>query len=178
MPAFAELRPLIGHLPNDPLSNFVFSACVLREETAFLFREVHHDRTRFEDADRRAAALRRMVDQHRHAMVGIDFQKVRLELIAAPDIAGDDLVVETELFEQNRNLLAVWRRPKVEIEHRCFLSAGYDFAGCAELRSPALSSRVKPLSHAPPARMLSRRGVLARRPFRRSLWSVRSCWSR
>jgi hypothetical protein len=75
MPAFAELWPLIGHLPNDPLSNFVFSARVLGEEAAFLFREVHHDRTRFKDADRRAAAPRRMVDQHRHAMVRIDFQK-------------------------------------------------------------------------------------------------------
>jgi len=50
------------------------------------------------DADRRAAAPRHMVDQRRHAMVRIDFQKIRFELIAAPDIAGDDLVVETKLF--------------------------------------------------------------------------------
>jgi len=73
----------------------------------------------FEDADRRTAALRRMINQHRHAVVGIDFQKVRLELIAASDIARDNLVVETELFEQNRDFLAVRRRPKVDIEHRC-----------------------------------------------------------
>jgi hypothetical protein len=40
-------------------------------------------------------------------MVGIDLQKVWLELIAATDVARDDFVVETELFEQNGNLLAV-----------------------------------------------------------------------
>ena len=75
----------------------------------------------FENANRGTTAFRRMVDQHRHAMVGIDLQKVRLELIAASDVAGNDLVVETKLFEQDRDLLAVWRRPKVDIEHRYFL---------------------------------------------------------
>src|SRR6516225_485688 len=52
-------------------------------------------------------------------MIRIDIQKVRLELIAPSDIAGDNLVVEPEFFEQNRDFLAVWRRPKVDIEHPC-----------------------------------------------------------
>jgi len=53
-----------------------------------------------------------------HAVVGIDLQKVRFELIAASDIAGDYFVVETELLQQNGDLLAVWRGPKMDIEHR------------------------------------------------------------
>jgi hypothetical protein len=87
-----------------------------------------HDRTRFEDADRRAAAFWRTVDQHRHAMIGVDLQKIRFELIAASDVAGNDFVLDTELFEQNRDFLAVWRRPKVDIEHRCSSLGGGGFA--------------------------------------------------
>ena len=62
-----------------------------------------------------------VVDQDRHAVIGIDLQKVGLELVAAPDIAGNQIVIETQFFEQDRDLLPVRRRPKVEIEHRKLL---------------------------------------------------------
>jgi hypothetical protein len=91
---------------------------VLWEKAAFLFRKIHHDRAGFENADRRAAALGIVVDQHRHPMVGVDLQEFRLELIAAANIARHQIVIETELLEQNCNFLAVWRRPKMKIEHR------------------------------------------------------------
>jgi hypothetical protein len=55
-------------------------------------------------------------------VVGIDLQEFRFELVAAPDIAGDQIVIETQFFEQDRDLLPVRRRPKVEIEHRKLLS--------------------------------------------------------
>src|SRR5215469_17714038 len=105
MATFAEFWALVGHLPDDTLSDFVFAARVLRKKAALLFREVHHDGTRFEDADRCAAALGRMIDQHRHAMIGVHLQEFGGELIAASDVAGNDVVIETKLFEQNRDFL-------------------------------------------------------------------------
>src|SRR5262249_49897304 len=96
MTALAELRALIGHLPHDPLRDLVFSARVLPEKAAFLFCEIHHDRARLEDADRRPAALWLMVDQYRHAVVRVDLQELELELVAAADIAWDEIVVEPQ----------------------------------------------------------------------------------
>jgi hypothetical protein len=48
-----------------------------------------------------------VVDQYRHAVVGIDLQEFGFELVATPDIAGDQIVVETQFFEQGRDLLPV-----------------------------------------------------------------------
>jgi hypothetical protein len=120
MAAFAKLWPLIGHLPDDPLSDFVFPAQILREESTLFLRQIHHDCAGLENADRRAAALWIVVDQHRHAVVGVDLQKLRLELVAAADVARYEIVIETQFLEQDRDFLAVWGRPKMEIEH-CFL---------------------------------------------------------
>ena len=95
MAAFAELWSLIGHLPHDPLRDLVFAAQILRPEAPDLLGDVHHDRARFEHRDRRAAAFRAMVDHNRHAVVGVHLEEFRGELIAALDVAGDDLVLET-----------------------------------------------------------------------------------
>src|SRR5262249_28277648 len=122
MAAFAELGSLISHLPDYPLRDLVFAAHILRPEPPFLFGEIHHDGAGFENADRCAATLRVVVDQYRHAVVGIDLQKVGLELVAPPDIAGDEIVIETQFFEQNGDLFPVGRRPKMQIEHRELLS--------------------------------------------------------
>jgi hypothetical protein len=45
--------------------------------------------------DRRAAAFRVVVDHDRHPVVRVHLQEFRGELIAALDVAGDDLVLET-----------------------------------------------------------------------------------
>ncbi len=54
--------------------------------------------------------------QDRHAVVGIEFEEIRRELIAPPDVARDDLVVQTCLFEENRNFLAVRCRPVMKMQ--------------------------------------------------------------
>ena len=95
MTALAELRPLIGHLPHDPLGDLVFAAQILRPEPPGLLGDVHHDRARFEHRDRRTAPFRVMIDHDRHAVVGVHLKEFRGELIAALDVAGDDLVLET-----------------------------------------------------------------------------------
>jgi hypothetical protein len=90
MAAFAELRTLVGHLPDQPLGHGVFAAQVLRIEFADLLGEVHHDRAGLEDRDRLAAAGRVAVDQDRHAVVGVHLEEFGRELVAAADIAGHD----------------------------------------------------------------------------------------
>src|SRR5436305_13235510 len=91
MAALAELWALIGHLPHDPLVHLVLAAQILRPEAPRLLGDVHHDRARLEHRDRRAAALWSMVDHRRHAVVRVHLQKFGRELIAALDVAGDDL---------------------------------------------------------------------------------------
>src|SRR5579863_5974216 len=49
MAAFAELGSLVGHLPHDPLRDFVFPVKVLGPELPSLLGDVHHDRARFEN---------------------------------------------------------------------------------------------------------------------------------
>ena len=42
--AFAALRPLVGHLPDQPLDDLMLRPRRLREELPFLFGDIHHDR--------------------------------------------------------------------------------------------------------------------------------------
>ena len=43
MAEFAELRALIGHLPDDPLGDFDLPCEFLRIEATDLVGEIHHD---------------------------------------------------------------------------------------------------------------------------------------
>ncbi len=122
--ALAALWTLVGHLPDHPLGDLIFAARILRPEPAVLFGDVHHHRARFEDRDRLPAAQRLMVDQGGHAIVGTDFQKSVLELIAAADVDRHDIVGNAELFEQDGHLLAVGRRGVMNIDHGETPSAG------------------------------------------------------
>src|SRR5437660_5028509 len=118
MAALAELWALIGHLPHDPLGHLILAAQILRPEAPRLLGDVHHDRARLEHRDRRAAALWSMVDHRRHAVVRVHLQKFGRELIAALDVAGDDLVLKPAFFQQDGDFLAVGGRPVMQIEHR------------------------------------------------------------
>src|SRR5262249_8791073 len=76
----------IGQLPADPLGNIVSAAHILWVEASSLFREIHHDRARFEDRDRRTTAHRLVVNDRRHPAVWRNSQKVGGELIAFADV--------------------------------------------------------------------------------------------
>ena len=67
--------------------------------------------------DRLAATVRFVVDHRRHAIVGTDAQKVRLELIPAADVARHDAVGQGELFQKDGDFLAVGRWPVVQVDH-------------------------------------------------------------
>ncbi len=111
-------RPEPAHLPEQPLDRFGAASHVARDELAGLVGEIEQDRARFEHRDRLAAAGGRVVDQRRDAVVGRHRQKVRLELLALADVHRLDVVGEAGLLEEDRDLVAVRRRPIVEVEHR------------------------------------------------------------
>ena len=64
------------------------------------------------------------IDDRRHAVVGRDRQKLRLELIALGDVDRDHGVGQPALLEHDRDLPAVRRRPVIEVDRRLPL------AGC------------------------------------------------
>src|SRR5262249_57689701 len=88
------------------------------EEQAGVAGEVLEDGARLEERERRATAVRLVVDDRRHAVVGADAQEIRLELLAASEVDGDGAIREPALLEHDAGLPAVRCRPIVEIDHR------------------------------------------------------------
>ena len=58
-----------------------------------------------------------VIDDRRHAVIGIELEELVVELVATPDIERDDVVWKAALFEQDGDFLAVGRRPVIEIDH-------------------------------------------------------------
>src|SRR5262249_52677902 len=110
-------RPKAAHLPEQPLDGLVALARVGGEELAGLLGEIDQHRARFEHRDRLAAVLRLVVDQRRNAVVGRDRQELRLELLALADVDRNDLVLESGLLEEHRDLVAFRRGPIVQLDH-------------------------------------------------------------
>src|ERR1700759_1247023 len=120
MALFAQLGPLIGQLPPDPLSNVVFAARILRVESSGLLGEIHHDRPGFKNRDRGTATHWLVVDDRRHPAIWRNLQKFGGELVPAADIDRFDRVKDPQLFKENDDLLAVSGRPEIEVDHRAF----------------------------------------------------------
>ena len=99
MAAFAGFGPLVGHLPDDPLHRFGFASDIAREELTRLFGNIEHDGTGLEHHNRLTAANWVVIDQNRHAVIGVHLEEFGGELIAPADIAGNDLVRFAEFFE-------------------------------------------------------------------------------
>src|SRR5579883_2687213 len=110
-------RPEPAHLPEQPLQHVEAAAQILGQELARLLCEIDEDGARFEDAHRRAAAGRIVVDDRRYAIVRRDLEEVRLELVALADIDAVDLVGKPGLLEKQGDLVPVRRRPVIEMDH-------------------------------------------------------------
>src|SRR5262249_58278549 len=81
-----------------------------------------------------------VIDDRRHAVVGRDGQKLRLELVALGDVDRDHGVREGALLEHDRDLPTIGRRPVIEVDgfllarmpcrlERCGGAAGLAHAG-------------------------------------------------
>jgi len=116
-----------AHLPEQPLRHGLPTADVLRQEAAGLLGEVQEDGARLEQADWLAAIARCGIDDRRHSVVRRDGEKVGLELIAGADVDRVDRVVQSRFLQEHRDLVAVRRRPVVEVDHYGLLGL---FANC------------------------------------------------
>jgi hypothetical protein len=56
------------------------------------------------------------IDQHRHPVVRIDREELRLELVTAADVAGDDFVRQVRFFQKDGDFLAVRGGPIVQVK--------------------------------------------------------------
>jgi DNA-binding Lrp family transcriptional regulator len=106
-----------AHMPEQPLQNLDATAEVSRNELRRLLREVEQDRAGLEDADRRTRLSRIVIDDGGNAVVWRKAQKVRLELVAGTDVHRHDLVRKPGFLEKDRDLVAVGRRPVVQVDH-------------------------------------------------------------
>src|SRR5262249_16016481 len=93
------------------------AAQVLCDELSGLLREIEQDRARFEHRDGRPAARRIMIHDGGNPVVGRDLQERALELVSLTDIHGENLIRQSGLFEKNRHLVAVRRRPVLHVDH-------------------------------------------------------------
>src|SRR5260221_9809138 len=74
-------RPEPAHLPEQPLQHLEAAAQILWQELAGLLAEIDEDGARFEDADRRPAARRFVVDHGGHVVFWADTWENRLSLL-------------------------------------------------------------------------------------------------
>ena len=110
-----------AHLPERPLDRVVAAVEIRRQKFSGLLGEIQQHRAGLEDRDRLSAALRRMIDHRRNAVVGRDRQKLRRELFALADVDRKDLVGQPGLFEEHRDLVAVRRGPVIKVDHGAIL---------------------------------------------------------
>src|SRR5260370_39833694 len=109
MAQLAGHRAEIAALPEQPFEALFAAAPGLRHEAPGLFREVDKDRTRFEHRHRTVRLV--VVDNRRHAIVGANRQKLRLELVAAADIDRDRTISESAFLYTDGDLPAACALP-------------------------------------------------------------------
>ena len=117
----AEVIGLAGHraepadLPEQPLLDGDARALLARIKFAGLAAEILQDGAGLEDRDRPPARAGG-IDDRRDAVVRRDRQKVRRELLAFGNVDGTHDVGQAALFEHDRDLPAVRRRPVIELD--------------------------------------------------------------
>src|SRR5688572_2580001 len=117
-----EHRADVAHLEHGPLHHLPALAQVLRQEPAGFRREVEQHRAGFGERER-LAARPVGIDHRRHLVVGRDLEEFGLELVAGADIDRDHAVRGAGLLEHDVNLVAVGRRPGIEIDHGAISSS-------------------------------------------------------
>src|SRR5262249_19194240 len=144
MMVLSRHRPEPGHLPEQPFYNHDTVAEGMRQELAGFLREVDENGAGLEHRNRFAAVLRVVIDDRRHAVVRRKGPELRPELLALADIHRYDPVRQPGLLEKDRDLVAVRRRPIIEIDHRIpFLLARGGLSSASMFM--AASERIRPI---------------------------------
>src|SRR5262249_3390427 len=79
--------------------------------------EIEQDRARFEHRDRRAATCGLVVNDGGNAVVGRELKERALKLFSLANVHGEDFIRQSGLFEKDRHLVAVGRRPVMHVDH-------------------------------------------------------------
>ncbi len=117
MVRLAEHRPDAAHLEHEPLQSDPLAAIGLRQEaTSHFRRKIDEDRARLEQRQRLAVGTLR-IDDRRNAVVRIDGEEFRLELLIRADIHRLHAVRQAALLEHDGYLAPVRRAPCVQINH-------------------------------------------------------------
>src|SRR5258708_12791144 len=87
-------RPPRGHLHHEPLQDRRAICPIIGHEATGLVRKIDEDCAGLEDGER-ATARPVLIDNNRHFAVRIDAKKLRLELIAPPNV--HDLLAGTHV---------------------------------------------------------------------------------
>src|SRR5688572_31283170 len=111
-----EHRADVAHLEHGPLHHLPALAQILRQEPAGLGRQIEKHRAGLGERERLAVGTVG-IHHRRHLVVGRDLEEIGLELVAGADIDRDHAVRRAGLLEHDVDLVAVGRRPRVQVDH-------------------------------------------------------------
>src|SRR6267143_1494337 len=136
-----EHRADVPHLEHGPLHHLPAIAQVPGQELAGLRGEVEEHRTRLGERERFSARAF-PVDHRRDLVIGRDGEEFRLELVTRSNIDGVDAVFKTSFLQHDVDLVAIGRRPCIEVDHGLPLFVVGDHYGACNLIVPALLAPV------------------------------------
>src|SRR6266403_195531 len=137
-----EHRADVPHLEHGPLHHLPAIAQVARQEPAGLRGEVEQHRARLGERERFSARAC-LVDHRRDLVIGRDGEELRLELVARSDIDGMNFIFKTSFLQHDVDLVAIGRRPCIEVDHGLPLFIVGDHYGACNLIVPALLAPVE-----------------------------------
>ncbi|MEY9429446.1 hypothetical protein ABH975_004761 [Bradyrhizobium ottawaense] len=111
----AEHRPDAAHLEVHPLDGPVAARGILRQKLAGLLGEVLQDRPGLEQRQRPASGTVGVEDR-RDLAIRIEREKFSRLLVVLAEIDEMDLVGKSDLLQHDRDLDAVRRRQRIELE--------------------------------------------------------------
>src|SRR5438445_2273850 len=149
-----EHRADVPHLEHDPLHHLPAIAQVPRQELAGLRGEIEQHRARLGERERFSARAC-LIDHRRDLVVRRDGEELRLELVARSNIDGMNFVIKTSFLQHDVDLVAIGRRPGIEVDHGLPLFiVGNDYGAC-NLIVPALLAPVERNPQEPQAKRQS-----------------------
>jgi hypothetical protein len=107
----AEHRSDAAHLHHQPLDGLP-AALTAAAQRARLVREIEQDRARLHQ---REAGI--VIDDRGNLVVRAHAQELSAELLVRIDVDCDHAIRQPDFLEHDRDLAAVRRRPRVEIDH-------------------------------------------------------------
>src|SRR6267142_1059678 len=136
-----EHRPDVPHLEHGPAGSCRATCGIARQEPAGLRGEVEQHRARLGERERFSVRAF-LVDHRRDLVIGRDGEEFRLELITRSDIDGMNLILKTSFLQHDVDLVAIGRRPGIEVDHGLPLFiVGNDYGAC-DLIVPALLAAI------------------------------------